>query len=206
MARAAVRMTEGEALAALGKYLETLPARGRQVAVFDIDGTLIPAARGVECSGLFGGCYSLCKRQGLGIYVITARPRGPVSRLWTERQLEACGVRADRVLYSSARRKAAARQTLRDSGMDLVALFGDRYTDMGADPELDERPGVHVGFFGDVGALCIKATAEATMSTLAGYMKGVASALLRGEPLYFGSLLEAERERRRRLREAARRS
>jgi hypothetical protein len=203
MARAAVRMTEGEALAALGEYLETLPetmpARGRRAAVFDIDGTLIPAARGVECSGLFGECHALCRARRLGVYVITARPRGPVSRFWTERQLEACGVRADGVIYSSARRKASARQGLRDSGMDLVAVFGDRYTDVGAPPELDSRPGVHVGFFGDGGAFCIKADAEASLSTVAGYLRRVASALLRGEPLFFGSLLEVERERRRRL-------
>jgi hypothetical protein len=157
-------------------------------AVFDVDGTIVTSDP--KCAPLMKRAYEICREYGLQIIVMTARKGRPLYRIWTQAQLKACGISADRVMYVKAAKKAAARKALRTSGLKLLALFGDTSTDLGLAESSNRAPGTYYGIDCESGAFCVKARTETYVASRLGYAKAVLRALARGQIPTFGSLLK----------------
>ena len=155
------------ALAFLGcmRHLAAKPA-----IVLDIDGTVLindndgPA----RCVLHFQALVRACTRHSIDVFCVTARPDERSNRLYTERQLEKCGISPVAKVYMRppsseyAAYKFRARQNIVGNGYTILLTVGDQFADVtrrDPPPEIVDTE-TYVGQLGDNMQFGIKLPSE----------------------------------------------
>jgi predicted secreted acid phosphatase len=145
------------------------PLAENPAVVLDIDGTIVHNSEdgSSKCVCVFRSMVAACARNGIKVFVVTARPDEEGNRDWTERQLAACSILPLEGLYmrpASAdytETKHRARDDIRSQGYKIILSVGDQVGDLTTRTLSQLADGkIYVGTIGDDDSMGIKLPSE----------------------------------------------